>query len=35
VRMNSLELLRIVEPRVADICEHPDERALADRRQPF
>lgn len=35
VWMDALELLRIVEPRVADICEHPDERALADRRQPF
>jgi Ala-tRNA(Pro) deacylase len=35
VRMDALELLRITEPRVADICEHPDERELADRRQPF
>jgi Ala-tRNA(Pro) deacylase len=35
VRMDALELLRIVEPRVADICEHPDERALADRQHSF
>jgi Ala-tRNA(Pro) deacylase len=35
VRIDALELLRITEPRVADICEHPDERELADRRQPF
>jgi len=35
VRMDALELLRITEPRVADICEHPDERELADRRQPY
>jgi Ala-tRNA(Pro) deacylase len=34
VRMDALELLRITEPRVADICEYPDERELADRRQP-
>ena len=31
----ALELLRMTEPRVADICERPDERELADRRQPF
>jgi prolyl-tRNA editing enzyme YbaK/EbsC (Cys-tRNA(Pro) deacylase) len=36
VWMDALELLRIVEPRVADIiCERPDERALADRRHSF
>jgi hypothetical protein len=35
VRMGALELLRITEPRVADICEHPEARELADRRQPF
>jgi Ala-tRNA(Pro) deacylase len=35
VRMDALELLRITEPRVADICEHPEERELADRRQLF
>ena len=35
VRMDTLELLRITEPRVADICEHPDEQELADRRQRF
>jgi Ala-tRNA(Pro) deacylase len=35
VRRDALELLRMTEPRVADICERPDERELADRRQPF
>jgi Ala-tRNA(Pro) deacylase len=35
IRMDALELVRITEPRVADICEHPDERELADRRQAF
>jgi hypothetical protein len=35
VRIDALELLRITEPRVADICEHPDDRELADRRQSF
>jgi Ala-tRNA(Pro) deacylase len=35
VRLDALELLRITEPRVADICEHPEERELPDRRQPF
>jgi hypothetical protein len=24
-----------MEPRVADICEHPDDRELADSRRPF
>jgi Ala-tRNA(Pro) deacylase len=35
VRMDVLDLLRIMEPRVADICEHPDDRELADSRRPF
>jgi Ala-tRNA(Pro) deacylase len=35
VRIDALELLRITEPRVADICEHPEDRELADRRQSF
>jgi Ala-tRNA(Pro) deacylase len=35
VRMDALELLRITEPRLADICEHPDERELADRQHSF
>jgi Ala-tRNA(Pro) deacylase len=35
VRIDALELLRITEPRVADVCEHPDDRELADRRHSF
>ena len=35
VRLSPLELLRITEPRVADICEHPEDRELADRRESF
>jgi Ala-tRNA(Pro) deacylase len=35
VRMDVLDLLRIMEPRVADICEHPDDRELADSRRQF
>jgi Ala-tRNA(Pro) deacylase len=35
VRMDVLDLLRIMEPRIADICEHPDDRELADSRRPF
>jgi prolyl-tRNA editing enzyme YbaK/EbsC (Cys-tRNA(Pro) deacylase) len=35
VRIDALELLRITEPRVSDICEHTDEREPADRRQSF
>jgi prolyl-tRNA editing enzyme YbaK/EbsC (Cys-tRNA(Pro) deacylase) len=27
----AIDLLRIAEPRVADICEHPEERFRADR----
>jgi Ala-tRNA(Pro) deacylase len=35
VRMSSLDLLRLTEPRVADVCEHPDDRELADRARSF
>jgi Ala-tRNA(Pro) deacylase len=30
VLMGTLDLLRITEPRVADVCEHPEERTRAE-----
>jgi Ala-tRNA(Pro) deacylase len=35
VRMSPLELLRITEPRVADVCEHPEDRERVDRARSF
>jgi Ala-tRNA(Pro) deacylase len=35
VRIASLDLLRITEPRVADICEHPEEREPAEKLPSF
>jgi prolyl-tRNA editing enzyme YbaK/EbsC (Cys-tRNA(Pro) deacylase) len=35
VRIGSLHLLRITEPRVADICEHPEEREPGEKLPSF
>lgn len=35
VRIAMLDLLRITEPRVADICEHPEEREPAEKLPSF
>jgi Ala-tRNA(Pro) deacylase len=35
VRIEAIELLRITEPRVADICEHPEEREPAEKLPSF
>ena len=35
MRIVSLDLLRITEPRVADICEHPEEREPAEKLPSF
>jgi hypothetical protein len=31
VVIGALDLLRLTEPRVADICEHPEDRDPADK----
>lgn len=35
VRIAMLDLLRIAEPRVADVCEHPEEREPAEKLPSF
>jgi Ala-tRNA(Pro) deacylase len=35
VRIATLDLLRVTEPRVADICEHPEEREPAEKLPAF
>jgi Ala-tRNA(Pro) deacylase len=35
VLMDAVDLLRITEPRVGDICEHPEERIRAEDRRSF
>jgi len=35
VRIGALDLLRITEPRVADICEHPEDREPAENLPSF
>jgi Ala-tRNA(Pro) deacylase len=35
VLMDAVDLLRITEPRVGDICEHPDERFGPEERRSF
>jgi Ala-tRNA(Pro) deacylase len=35
VRITTIDLLRVTEPRVADICEHPEERDPADKLPSF
>jgi Ala-tRNA(Pro) deacylase len=35
LRIGTIDLLRIAEPRVADICEHPDEREPAEKLPSF
>jgi Ala-tRNA(Pro) deacylase len=35
VLMSTLDLLRIAEPRVADICEHPEDRRATDKLSSF
>jgi Ala-tRNA(Pro) deacylase len=35
VRIEAVELLRITEPRVADVCEHPEEREPAEKLPSF
>jgi Ala-tRNA(Pro) deacylase len=35
VRLATVDLLRVTEPRVADICDHPDEREPAEKLPSF
>jgi Ala-tRNA(Pro) deacylase len=35
LRIGTIDLLRIAEPRVADICEHPEEREPAEKLPSF